>query len=80
MVNDPEQGIPICRFRKERSIAEGEDAFEEVPTPTDLLGDTISRRTEEVCGTGDAVSKTPLILRVQYAYCTNLTIWDMPGS
>lgn len=39
----------------------------------------IVRRTNEKAGRGEHVSAAPIILRVEYAHCANLTIYDTPG-
>ena len=69
---------PRCRFRKERLVSEDEDPFED-PIDTDVLSQEISNRTDKIAGKGDTISPVPIILRVEYCYCANLTIWDMPG-
>lgn len=79
MLNNPSMKTPRCRFRKERLVSEDEDPFEE-PIDTDILSQEISIRTDKIAGKGDTISPVPIILRVEYCYCANLTIWDMPGK
>ena len=79
MINNPKMTKPSCRFRKEKAVQDGEDPFEE-EIATDLLSQEIVARTDKVAGKGDVVSAVPIILRVEYCYCANLTIWDMPGT
>jgi GTPase SAR1 family protein len=79
MVNNPSMTNPSCKFRKERMVSEGEDPFEEEETPIENISEEIESRTNNVCGNGDTVSAVPIILRVEYSQCANLTIWDMPG-
>ena len=71
---------PSCRFRKEMLVGEGEDPFEEEETPIENISEEIEARTNKICGNGDTVSPVPIILRVEYSQCANLTIWDMPGN
>lgn len=53
----------------------------ENPTPVHELVDEIVRRTNERAGpTPDKVSNVPIILRVEYKHCANLTIYDTPVS
>lgn len=78
MLNNPSYKTPRCRFRKERIVAEDEDPFEN-EIPTEALSQEISTRTDKIAGKGDVISPVPIILRVEYCYCANLTIWDMPG-
>lgn len=79
MINNCEQQQPLCRFRKDFVTREGEDPFEPIETPVECLSEEIIERTNQVAGNGDSVSSVPIILRVEYCYCANLTIWDMPG-
>ncbi|EFC50801.1 dynamin family GTPase [Naegleria gruberi] len=74
MVNDPSSEKPLCHFFKEASPSD----IEEEATPVPLLEKEIRRRTDEVCGKG-GVSSRPIVLRVKYKYCANLTIYDTPG-
>jgi GTPase SAR1 family protein len=80
MINNPEREQPRCRFRKETAVAAGEDAFEDIDTPVNYLSDEIVRRTDMKTGSDkDRVSDQPIILRVEYRHCANLTIYDTPG-
>jgi len=79
MMNDPSKKNPSCRFRKEE-VRAGEDPFEEKDTSVYDLAKEIQKRTNAIAGKeGDKVSASPIILRVLYAHCANLTIWDTPG-
>ena len=89
MINDPQKKQPHCRFRKEetslrdetgKSLQHEEDLFEREPVPVSRLCEEICRRTNEVAGENDdSVSSKPIILRVEYYLCANLTIYDTPG-
>lgn len=87
MINNPERDIPNCRFRRENAYNEGEagqqaveaDTWEPRDTPIEDLVHEIVRRTNEKAGRGEHVSAAPIILRVEYAHCANLTIYDTPG-
>ena len=51
-------------------------------TPTSDVADSIRARTEALLklkGADAAVASEPLVMRVRYAYCPNLTLWDTPG-
>ncbi|KAL9642473.1 hypothetical protein ABK040_011040 [Willaertia magna] len=74
MINDPKAEQPICYFIKENVTTE----LEEQPTPVHLLEKEIKERTEKLCGNTN-VSDKPIILKVNYQYCANLTIVDTPG-
>ena len=79
MINNTSKEIPSCRFRKEYPIAD-QDPFEDRDTPVNELLDEITRRTNERAGVGsDKVSDIPIILRVEFKECANLTIYDTPG-
>ncbi|KAL7714832.1 Dynamin like protein [Entamoeba marina] len=73
MKNRPTAEEPLCRFKREDSME-----FES-PISVGLLNQEIVRRTDEVCGRGENVSKKPITLRVDYKYSSNLTIIDTPG-
>ncbi|XP_049849889.1 dynamin-like protein C [Schistocerca gregaria] len=82
MINDPEHHEPCCKFRKEELalLSPTEDAFEDQETPTSELSAEIMRRTNSKAGSlNDRVSDVPIILRVRYKSCANLTIFDTPG-
>ena len=89
MINDQSKKDPYCRFRKE-DIGNAskidvnkiqEDFFEKEPIPVYKLSDELNRRTNEVAGySTDCVSSKPIILRVEYCGCANLTIFDTPGN
>jgi hypothetical protein len=84
MSNNPEyKSAPYCRFRKKNHLVYDQTVetkqFEHAPTPVNQLSAEIRRRTNEKAGDGDQVSDEPIILRVEYAHCSNLTIYDTPG-
>lgn len=80
MINNPDQTSPYCRFRKEAITSGDEDPFEAHETTVEYLSSEIQRRTNEFVGSSkDQVSDKPIILRVEYKYCANLTIYDTPG-
>ncbi|EGC35126.1 hypothetical protein DICPUDRAFT_33855 [Dictyostelium purpureum] len=57
-----------------------DDKWEEYETPVNELTEEIVRRTNERTGrSGDRVSAVPIFLRVEYAHCSNLNIYDTPG-
>src|SRR5699024_7289242 len=63
-----------------RSMSPDEDPFEEHETAVQFLSSEIQRRTTEMVGSNkDHVSDSPIILRVEYKHCANLTIYDTPG-
>lgn len=64
---------PLCTFMREDFTG-----WEDRSTPAKELEREIRRRTEERCGPTD-VSSVPIIIQVQYAYCSNLNIYDTPG-
>lgn len=75
MVHDPEAEVPRCRLQNEDNAEYGPVISEsEVP-------ETLKRRTEEhLKSLGNAtVSKIAICMRVEYAFCPNLTIIDTPG-
>lgn len=77
MINNPTKQQPSCRFRKENPMGQ-EDPFETETSVIDLNAEIV-RRTNEVAGKDpDCVSDIPIILRVEYAHCANLTIYDTP--
>ena len=52
------------------------------PIGTDRVAEEIRARTQqalEAKGGDAAVTEAPLVMRVRYAYCPNLTLWDTPG-
>ncbi|KYQ94066.1 dynamin like protein [Tieghemostelium lacteum] len=57
-----------------------QDKWEEYETPVDELTEEIVRRTNERAGrSGDRVSSVPIFLRVEFANCSNCSIFDLPG-
>ncbi|CAO2833390.1 unnamed protein product [Amaranthus hypochondriacus] len=75
MVHDSSALEPQCRFQDEDT--------EEYGSPISLastIADTIKSRTKSLLKkTNTAVSSKPIVMRVEYAYCPNLTIIDTPG-
>ena len=70
---------PECCFQEESGPMKGQFG---APVETDLIADDIRKRTAailEAKGGQAAVADTPLVMRVRYAYCPNLTLWDTPG-
>ena len=65
-----------------QSFGQDEDT-EEYGSPISLastIADTIKSRTKSLLKkTNTAVSSKPIVMRVEYAYCPNLTIIDTPG-
>jgi hypothetical protein len=79
MMNNPSKEYPSCRFRKEANANGISEGFEEKETAVQDLVQEIVRRTNEKAGSGpDKVSPIPIILRVEYCYSANLTIYDTP--
>jgi len=79
MINNPDRDTPYCKFRKENPL-ESEDPFEDRETPVSYLSEEIIRRTDaKTNGDKNRVCPIPIILRVEYRYSANLTIYDTPG-
>ncbi|EFA76188.1 dynamin like protein [Heterostelium album PN500] len=83
MMNNPKKLHPSCRFKKEAAngeyITEG-DKWEDHETPVEELTEEIVKRTNDLTGSrGDKVSAQPIFLRVEFAQCSNLNIYDTPG-
>lgn len=75
MMNNMACKEPRCRFRME-----DKEEFESYTTPVQSLSREIVRRTnEEVGNDKNIVSNKPIILRVEFERCANLTIYDTPG-
>jgi dynamin 1-like protein len=55
----------------------------QIPTPTDSeikqIRDFISKKTDEIAGTGMDISTTPIILNIYSPYVPNLSLTDLPG-
>jgi hypothetical protein len=82
MINNPEKLEPACRFRRDDASPSTleEDAWDQFDTPARHLCEEIMQRTNVVAGhTKNKVSSKPIILRVEYKDCANLTIYDTPG-
>jgi hypothetical protein len=73
MVNKADELVPLCYFYKEDLSAR-----EEFPTKVSDIEMQIKKKTFALCG-NSKVSSRPIILRVEYKYCSNLTIYDTPG-
>lgn len=73
MQMDPTKETPHCTFYKEDL-----SGLEDHTTPVSLLETEIKKRTEALCGK-NKVHHWPIILRVLYKNCANLTIYDTPG-
>ncbi|KAL1556491.1 Dynamin-related protein 5A [Salvia divinorum] len=75
MIHDSNALEPRCRFQDEDS----EEYGNEMVSST-AIADTIKSRTEALLReTKTAVSAKPIVMRVEYAHCPNLTIIDTPG-
>ncbi|ELP83476.1 hypothetical protein EIN_376410 [Entamoeba invadens IP1] len=72
MFNNPDKRTPRCCFADENGV------FEEREIPVEYLSREIANRTCDVAGRNN-VSNKPLILRVEFAGCSNLNIIDTPG-
>jgi hypothetical protein len=87
MINNPEKHDPSCRFLSESvpesgaAAASGFSAGDlEEETSVGNLAQEIQRRTNAVAGEAkNKVSATPIILRVEFKDCANLTVYDTPG-
>jgi succinate dehydrogenase flavin-adding protein (antitoxin of CptAB toxin-antitoxin module) len=73
MMNDTAYEQPHCLF-----WTEDLKKLEDKPTPVNKIESELRRRTDALCGKTD-VSSMPIILRVKYKFCANLTIYDLPG-
>ena len=79
MINNPLYNEPYCIFRKENPTIE-ENPFEDENTGINDLTKKIIERTNQIAGESlDCVSCIPIILKIEYKYCSNLTIYDTPG-
>jgi hypothetical protein len=93
MINDQSRNEPYCRFKKEEITSNDQDQFETRDIPVSYLCEEIgilihvfhfihglAKRTDALVGRKtDRVSSKPIILRVEYKNCANLTIIDTPG-
>ena len=72
---------PAAAAAFRRGIRNGEEQYwERERIPVRNLASEISRRTSTVAGADKGqVSNRPIILRVRFAHCANLTIIDTPG-
>lgn len=76
MVNDPDAIDPVCHFVAD----DGSSEIEDQPVPVNQLHGEIAARTDKVAGKSkQIVSDAPIVLRVRYHRCANLTIYDTPG-
>ncbi|KAL6535729.1 Dynamin-related protein 5A [Orobanche hederae] len=75
MVHDSTALEPRCRFQEEDS-----EEYGTAIVSSTAIADTIKSRTEALLRkTRTAVSSKPIVMRVEYAHCPNLTIIDTPG-
>ncbi|KAI3803479.1 hypothetical protein L1987_31631 [Smallanthus sonchifolius] len=75
MVHDPTALDPRCRFQEEDSEEYGSPIVS-----SSAIADTIKSRTDALLKkTKTAVCSKPIVMRVEYAHCPNLTIIDTPG-
>lgn len=79
MINNLNAETPICRFRKERLDPVEDEMYEAEEIPVRRLSEELIRRTNEIAGIGESVSDIPMVLRVEFKHCPNLTIYDTPG-
>lgn len=72
--------VPKRRRVEGEPSSGGDDALFEEPVPPEAICDQILQRTNALVGAdGSRVSDLPIVLRVEYQRCANLTVWDMPG-
>ncbi|MCO5548056.1 hypothetical protein L7F22_001512 [Adiantum nelumboides] len=75
MVHDASALEPLCRLQDEDS-----DDYGPVIAPASAVAEAIKLRTEEhLKKERTAVSSKPIVMRIEYAFCPNLTIIDTPG-
>ncbi|KAK8706209.1 hypothetical protein V6N13_049784 [Hibiscus sabdariffa] len=75
MVHDPSALEPRCRFQEEDSEEYGSPVVS-----ASTIADIIKSRTEALLKTTKtSVSPKPIVMRVEFAHCPNLTIIDTPG-
>eukprot|EP00798_Chlamydomonas_sp_ICE-L_P023671 gene23671-9206_t len=76
MNHDPTAQEPRCRLQEEDS-----EEYGPVITPESEVAQHIMKRTETHLASigGPAVSAKPIVMKVEFAYCPNLTIIDTPG-
>ncbi|KAH6781047.1 Dynamin related protein 5A [Perilla frutescens var. hirtella] len=75
MVHDSDALEPRCRFQEENS-----EEYGNAIVSSTAIADAIKSRTEALLRkTKTAVSPKPIVMRVEYAHCPNLTIIDTPG-
>ncbi|RWR96236.1 dynamin-related protein 5A [Cinnamomum micranthum f. kanehirae] len=75
MVHDASAFDPRCRFQEEDSEEYGSPIVS-----ASTIADLIKYRTDALLKkTRTAVSPKPIVMRVEYAHCPNLTIIDTPG-
>ncbi|GER53864.1 dynamin family protein [Striga asiatica] len=75
MIHDSNALEPRCRFQEEYS-----EEYGTAMISSTAIADTIKARTEALLKkTKAAVSPKPIVIRVEYAHCPNLTIIDTPG-
>ncbi|EFJ18064.1 hypothetical protein SELMODRAFT_113285 [Selaginella moellendorffii] len=75
MIHEPAAVDPRCRLQHE-----DDEEYGPVIVPHYAVAEAIKLRTEEhLKKIRAAVSSKPIVMRVEYAYCPNLTIIDTPG-
>eukprot|EP00899_Mesostigma_viride_P015033 jgi/Mesvir1/23530/Mv18231-RA.1 len=75
MIHDPTAQEPRCCLQNEDS-----DEYGPPIVPASSVSDCIRQRTEtHLRKLGTAVSAKPIVMRVEYAFCPNLTVVDTPG-
>ncbi|KAL2611519.1 hypothetical protein R1flu_023211 [Riccia fluitans] len=75
MIHDATALEPRCRLQEEDS-----DDYGPAIVPAAAVAEAIRSRTEAFLKrTGTAVASKPIVMRAEYAFCSNLTIIDTPG-
>ncbi|KAL3682881.1 hypothetical protein R1sor_000903 [Riccia sorocarpa] len=75
MIHDSTALEPRCRLQEENS-----DEYGPAIVPASAVAEAIRSRTESLLKrTGTAVHSKPIVMRAEYAFCSNLTIIDTPG-
>jgi len=78
MMRTPDYEEPYCLFLPEKDDGDC-DSEEGVEVAVSGVAQEIKRRTLQFCRKPNDFYDVPIMLRVLYKYCANLTIIDMPG-
>jgi hypothetical protein len=74
MTHDPAAQAPRCQLQDEEGDAYGE------PLPEGAIAEALRDRAEaHLRRLGAPVSAKPMVMKVAFAFCPNLTIIDTPG-